>query len=69
MGNMAYPSLPPRVNESKAEIRRTRSPRRTQVGRRAEGFGQLAVSPAAFSQQLADMQLAMQRAVRSAKTR
>ena len=35
---------------------------------RAEWFTGLAVSPAAFSRQLGDMQVAMQRAARSAKT-
>jgi len=66
---MVYSSLPPRATESKAEIRRTRSSRRPEAAMRAEWFTGLAVSPVSFSRQLSDMQLAMQRAARLAKTR
>jgi len=67
-GIMAYSSLPPRVTESKAEIHQTRSSRRPEAALRPEWFTGLAVSPASFSRQLSDMQVAMQRAARSAKT-
>jgi hypothetical protein len=66
---MVYSSLPPRVTESKAEIRRTRSSKRPDRGMRSEWFTGLVVSPASFSRQLSDMQVAMQRAARLAKTR
>ncbi|HEY4087852.1 MAG TPA: hypothetical protein VGM43_18055 [Bryobacteraceae bacterium] len=61
-------SLPPRVTESKTEIHRTKSSRRPEVAMRTEWFTNLAVSPASFSRQLSDMQVAMQRAARLEKT-
>ncbi|HEU5022026.1 MAG TPA: hypothetical protein VFT60_09040 [Bryobacteraceae bacterium] len=65
-------SLPPRAPESKTAIRQTgisARPVRRDVPMRAEWFTGLAVSPASFSRQLGDMQVAMQRAARLAKTR
>ncbi|HVY92930.1 MAG TPA: hypothetical protein VHA14_09285 [Bryobacteraceae bacterium] len=65
---MTYSSLPPRVTESKTEIRHTASQKRPEAVMRVEWFTGLAVSPVAFSRQLGDLQLAMQRAARSART-
>ncbi len=65
---MLYSSLPLRTAESKTEIRRTDSSGHPEVAMRAEWFTGLAVSPASFSRQLSDMQVAMQRAARLAKT-
>jgi hypothetical protein len=67
--SMAYSSLPPRVTESKTEIRHAAGQQRPETVMRVEWFTGLAVSPVAFSRQLGDLQLAMQRAARSAKTR
>lgn len=65
---MTYSSLPPSVPESKAEIRHTASQKRPETVMRVEWFTGLAVSPVVFSHQLGELQLAMQRAARSART-
>ncbi|HVW10380.1 MAG TPA: hypothetical protein VHC90_17455 [Bryobacteraceae bacterium] len=66
---MAYSSLPPRVTDSKAEVRSTGTTMGPEPVMRVEWIAGLAVSPASFSRQLSDLQLAMQRAARSANAR